>query len=166
MRWRRRGRSAVLAVALLAVLASAAAAGVFGASRPTLLVSLPDGRTVARLSLPESGEVTLRYRNSLYGTLAAERFVVTGDGRLRLVGLEAEQLAVLEEYYAVNLVSTRQGGALTYAGPPSHTPVIRSLRIAATDRGERTLLVAGHDQVDLWRLVDDDSPTVILEVTR
>ena len=40
-------------------------------------------------------------RNSIYGTLAEERYRVHEDGRFELVEIAAEQLAVLEEYYAV-----------------------------------------------------------------
>ena len=43
----------------------------------------------------------MSYRNSVYGTLAEERYRVAADGRFALVELAADQLAVLEEYYAV-----------------------------------------------------------------
>ena len=41
------------------------------------------------------------YRNSIYGTMAEERYAVLPDRRYRLVEIAADQLAVLEEYYAV-----------------------------------------------------------------
>lgn len=166
MRSRWRGRSAVLAIALLATVVSAAAVAAVAGSRAALRVSLPNGETLAILPLPPGGEITLRYRNSLYGTLAAERFDVTDDGRLRLVGLEAEQVAVLEEYYAVTDAPRETDGGLGHAATPAHAPVIQSLRVAATDRGERTLIIDGHHPIELWRFVDDDSPSVILAMMR
>lgn len=163
-RWR--GRRAVLAIVAAAVLLGAAAAvALGGGSSPAVRVLLPDGRVVARVPLPDGGTFALRYRNSLYGTLAEERFTVTADGRIRLAGLEAEQLAVLEEYYAVDSPA-RPAPGLGWMALPARTPVERVLRVAATDLGERTLLVDGTEPLELWRLVDDASPTVLLEVER
>jgi hypothetical protein len=150
--------------AVLALSIAAAAAG-GGGSRQTLQVSLPEGTVLATIPLPDDGTVALRYRNSLYGTTAEERFTVTGDGRLRLSMLRAEQLAVLEEYYAIDAPARRIGAdGFLWEADPARTPVISALRVAATDRGERTLHVAGHGPVELWRFVDDAAPSVVLEI--
>jgi hypothetical protein len=161
-RWR--GRAAALAIAL--ALATGAWA-VADRQTPALRVSLPDGTVVARLSLPADGSFSLRYRNSLYGTLAEERFVVTPGGVLRLVELGADQLAVLEEYYAIETPARRAPGtAHLFAAEPARETLRPSLRVAATDLGERTLLIDGHPPLELWRLVDDASPAVLLEADR
>lgn len=161
------GRSAVLAIAIASTLLVVAAAGAVGRDgQRALVVSLPDGREVARLALPDDGSFSLRYRNSLYGTMAEERFVVTSSHELRLVGLSADQLAVLEEYYAIDVPARRSDGAHAWTADPAHVPVIRELRVAATDRGERTLLVDGASPLELWRFVDDADPSVLLSVDR
>lgn len=162
-RWR--GRTAVLAIAVVVgLLTGTAVAG--GGAPATLRVALPDGRLLTRVPLPEDGSLALRYRNSLYGTIAEERFEATADGRLRLVGLGAEQLAVLEEYYAIDTPARRVAGSLGWSADPAHVPVIETLRIAATDRGERTLHVAGQPPIELWRLVPDAAPSVLLSLER
>lgn len=163
-RWR--GRPTALAImATGLVLALAAASGLVRAG-PRLEISLPNGQLLARVSLPADGSFGLRYRNSLYGTVAEERFVADADGRIRLVSLAAEQLAVLEEYYAINDPAHASGGGtvLAWEAPPAHVPASRQLRVAATDLGERTLIVEGDPALALWRLVDDATPTLLLEV--
>ncbi len=45
---------------------------------------------------------------------------------------------------------------------PAHVPPIERLTIAATDLGERTLVVPGHPPLDLTLLVDDGAPSVAL----
>ena len=166
MRRRWRGRSAALAVVAAALALTFGAAAV-GKTPQTLRIAMPDGGEVASVPLPDDGTLTLRYRNSLYGTLAEERFAVTDDGRLRLVALRAEQLAVLEEYYAIDTPARRIGTeGLAWEAIPARGSPIRTLRVAATDLGERTLLVAGHEPVELWRFVEDTAPSVMLEVER
>ncbi|HET6380993.1 MAG TPA: hypothetical protein VFH63_08205 [candidate division Zixibacteria bacterium] len=165
MRRRWRGRTAVLAIVTAALLLGGVSATVGGSRSPALRVSLPDGRVVTLVPLPDDGTFALRYRNSLYGTLAEERFAVTPDGRIRLVGLGAQQLAVLEEYYAIASPAWRAPG-LGWSAVPARAPIERVLRVAATDLGRRTLLVDGAEPLELWRLVDDASPTVRLEVER
>jgi hypothetical protein len=82
------------------------------------------------------------------------------------VSLAAEQLAVLEEYYAITEAARPATGGelLGWQAPPAHVPTPEELRVAATDRGERTLVVDGAPALALWRLVDDGAPTVVLEV--
>lgn len=129
-----------------------------------MLISRPDGVPLLRVPLPPDGSFSLRYRNSLYGSLAEERFVIADEGRLDLVELRADELAVLEEYYAINEAASPSGGTRAWAAAPAHRPTIHRLRVAATDLGERTLLVAGREPLELWRLVDDAEPSVIIEL--
>lgn len=165
MRRRWRGRPAALAILATFLALGSAAAVVGGRSGPIVRVSLPDGRVVAEVPLPADRTVTLRYRNSLYGTQAEERFAVLEDGRLHLVELRAEQLAVLEEYYAIDTPAHRTGNIGSgWTATPAHAPTIDRLRVAATDLGRRTLVAGGHDPLELWRLVDDTAPTVTIEV--
>ena len=148
---------AALVAATLA--ASAIGAGPHGA----VVVTDPDGRTLARLPLGADGDFALRYRNSLYGTRAEERFSVAGDGNFNLVELAAEQLAVLEEYYAVD-EAPRGSASGWWTAAPSHELELDRLRVAATDLGQRSLIVPGQPPLDLWRLVPDSAPSVLITV--
>ena len=161
-RWR--GGSALLAISIGGLLLASTVVADEGPAPPALRVTLPDGTMLATVPLPPDGSFALRYRNSLYGSLAEERFVVTADGELRLVELAAEQLAVLEEYYAITEPARRAGAGQGWTATPAHVPVITQLRIAATDRGERTLIVDGQPPIVLWRFVDDHEPSVLLEL--
>jgi hypothetical protein len=161
------GRIAGLAAALIAgaVVTVTIPAGADPAwSGPAITIRDAGGAVLASAPLPADGRFALRYRNSVYGTLAEERFVVGDDGRFRLVELAADQLAVLEEYYAVTrpAVRTPPGGRRAWSAPPARPLVLEELRVAATDLGRRTLLVDDRS-LALWRLVDAD-PTVILTV--
>jgi hypothetical protein len=139
-------------------------AGVLGTGGPALTVRDGDGAVLARIPLPADQGFTLRYRNSLYGTLAEERFVVAEHGQMRLVELAADQLAVLEEYYAVtHATRAPRGSRRAWVAGPATAVELDELSIAATDLGERTLLVAGRSPLPLWQLVEDD-PTVVLQV--
>jgi hypothetical protein len=160
-RWR--GRIASLAI--LAVLGPFALTAAAARTDPTLVVRGPDERVLAELRLPDAS-FTLRYRNSLYGSLAEEDFVVDGAGRIQLVGLAADELAVLEEYYAIDRPAWRaEGGARTWRADPARAVTIENLIVAGTDLGQRTLLVDGQAPLALWRLVDDRSPSVELSVS-
>jgi hypothetical protein len=136
---------------------------------PAVVVRTPDGDVLA--SVPLAGDrFAVGYRNSVYTTLAEERYRVLPDGRFALVEIAADQVAVLEEYYAVP-------GAPRPAPPgdrrahvaepdPARSAVFDVLNIAATDLGERTLYVPGAAPVPVWRLVTGEDPTVLLEVER
>jgi hypothetical protein len=51
------------------------------------------------------------------------------------------------------------------APPDAERPtVLGTLSIAATDLGERTLLVPGEPPLELWRLVGDGDPFVVLGI--
>jgi hypothetical protein len=108
------------------------------------------------------------YRNSLYGSTAEERYRVAADGRFVLDELAADQLAVLEEYYAVPGAPrpAPPGDRLDHVADPdpARPAVFTRLNIAATDLGERTLYVPGAEPVPIWRLVAGEDPTVLLEI--
>jgi hypothetical protein len=148
----------VIALACGVIAGSAAAA-----PQQRIVVTDDDGRVLARLTLGERRAFSLRYRNSLYGTLAEERFTVDGQ-RFRLDELAAEQLAVLEEYYAVS-----EAPVLVtdwWSAPPAYELELERLTVAATDLGERTILVEGQAAVPLWKLAADSKPFVHLELER
>ncbi|MHA6619398.1 hypothetical protein [Pseudonocardia sp. DLS-67] len=122
------------------------------------------GALLTQVPLP-AAEFAVSYRNSIYGTLAEERYRVAGDGRFGLVELAADQLAVLEEYYAVPgpVRAAPDGDRRSWVAEPRDHPVFGELAIAATALGERTLLVPGHAPVPLPPLVTD-GVTVVLDV--
>ncbi len=164
-RWRGRlGGLAILALLAALVVPLALTAAVRAA--PTLLVHGPNGEVLAERVLPDGG-FTLRYRNSLYRSLAEERYAIDAVGSIRLVELSADELAVLEEYYAIDTPATRQGGggARGWRAAPAREVVIESLTVAATDLGQRVLLVDGAPPLALWQLVSDSDPSVRLEVS-
>src|SRR5918992_1288686 len=124
-----------------------------------------DATLVARSRLRDGDTFVLRYRNSLYRSLAEEWFVVR-DGRLVLVSLAADELAVLEEYYEIagRARRVRPDGRRLWSAIPGRPLSVAELHIAATDLGRRTLVVPGSADVELWRAVDDDRPTVTLRL--
>ena len=133
----------------------------------TLVIRGHDGDVLARLPL-DAGSFAVSYRNSLYGTVAEERYAVLPDGRYRLVEIAADQLAVLEEYYSLP-DAPRPAAASDrrrwVARPDPERPVVvGELSIAATDLGQRTVHVAGEAPVELWRLVEDENPVVVLHI--
>lgn len=149
------------------LLTGTAAAVVLTDGEPAVTFRAPDGTVVAQVPL-DGDTFAVGYRNSIYRTLAEERYLVYPDGRFELVELAAEQVAVLEEYYQVP-------GAPRHAPPgdrmnfvvepdPARPAVFESLRIAADDLGERTLFVPGHAPVPVWRRVVTPDPTVILTI--
>jgi hypothetical protein len=128
-----------------------------------LTVRDQSGTLIAATMLAEGAGLSLRYRNSLYGSLAEEQFRAAPNG-LHLVGLGADERAVLEEYYVIAGPARRTGhaGGRTWVARPRDALVVNRLHVAATDLGERTLLLEGHPPVELWRSVEDDEPTVII----
>lgn len=177
---RRRAAAALLAVALLAVVglavtgsSGAGAAGVVGevgvgeragGGGRAVTVRDTDGDLLARV--PLAGDAfAVAYRNSIYRTLAEERYTVGADGRFTVVALAADQLAVLEEYYAVPgpVRAAPATDRRAWVASPTRPEVFDTLSIAATDLGERTLHVPGHPPVPLPPLAPHD-PTVVLDV--
>lgn len=150
-----------MAVAIGALLTAGSLRAADHAAWTTLVIRDGGGVVLASVPLPADGAFTLRYRNSLYGTLAEERFVADGGG-FELRELAASQLAVLEEYYVVSErpVRTARGW---WRAPPAYDLGLDSLTVAATDLGRRTLIVEGQPPVELWRMVEDGAPSVVLE---
>lgn len=167
MKDRRRARTTGPAVVLAAAAVAAVAWSAASAeAQPVLVVRRPDGAQLARVPLGAEGEFGLRYRNSLYGSLVEERFAIGADGRMELVQIAADELAVLEEYYAIDEAarSGSPGDARAWTAQPANSVSVGELVVAATDLGERTLLVDGRPAAELWRLVDDGAASVILEL--
>jgi len=164
-RWRGR-RLAGLAVITLLAASTGTTVGLSGDGGGWWVVVRDDaGDELARTPLPASRELGLRYRNSVYGSVAEEHFVVR-DGGLSLVALEADELAVLEEYYAAFGATPGANDGLRWRIGIERPPVELPLRIQATPLGERTLLTATNE-IPLWRLVADrDSTRVVLSVER
>lgn len=131
-----------------------------------LVVRDVEGMTLAQVELGD-GRFALGYRNSVYGSLAEERFAIGDDGRILLVGLAADDLAVLGEYYAAR--EPRRAGAgdaLRWEASPQQAVALEQLMLAATDLGERTLLVHGRPPIALWLLVGDSAPGLTLKAER
>lgn len=129
-------------------------------------ISTDDGE-LARVPLP-GNSFSVSYRNSLYGTLAEERYTVAADGTYLLEQLAADQLAVLEEYYAVpgapSRAATSDRREWIVEPDPARPASFERLSLAATDLGERTLHVPGAPPLELWALVDDSNPFVVLHL--
>ena len=161
-RWRGRIAGLAILAAVVPLMLTGAAAG----TDPTLVVRGPDDRVLAELRLPDGG-FSLRYRNSVYRSLAEERYVVDAAGRIRLMQLSADELAVLEEYYAIDDPAWRAeaGSSRTWIADPAREVTIETLIVAGTDLGRRTLLVQGEPPLELWRLVDDHAPSVVLDAS-
>ncbi|WP_323959501.1 hypothetical protein GC088_13365 [Arthrobacter sp. JZ12] len=141
-------------------------AGSAGEPRRYLAVMNDDGGLA---QVPLAGTTfAVSYRNSIYQTLAEERYEVLGDGSFRLVEIAADQLAVLEEYYAVpgTPVPADDQDRRNYVVPPNpdRPAVFQTLSIAATDLGQRTLHVPGEPPLELWELVGNDNPYVVLNI--
>lgn len=165
-RWWGRALGPAIATILLAVSAGAGAGvGEAHRARWELVGRAEDGVVVLRARLPD-GRFTLEYRNSLYGSPAAEHFAVTDDGRLALVGLAATDAAILHEYYGTTLARERvQTGA--WAGwwlAPAPEPLeLAALTVAASPHGERTLVAGNEIRIPLWRAAGDAGPQITLE---
>jgi len=157
------------AAALVGAAVTATTAALAGLEGRAVVVRTPDGEVVA--DVPLTGDrFAVSYRNSVYTTFAEERYRVLPDGRFALVELAADQVAVLEEYYAVPGAPRRapSGDRRAYVvePDPARPAVFAVLNIAATDLGERTLHIPGAGPVPIWRLVTGDDPTVLLEIQR
>jgi hypothetical protein len=161
---------AAVAVAVTGLLAAGCAGPAQG---PTVTVRDSGGALLTQVPLP-AGAFAVSYRNSVYGTVAEERYRVQDGGRFGLVELAADQLAVLEEYYAVP-GPAREAPDFDrrhWLAEPGTRPVFSDLSSAATARGERTLHVPGHPPVPLAPLVDSSAGadvigtdvTVVLDV--
>ncbi|WP_219415086.1 DUF1850 domain-containing protein [Pseudonocardia nigra] len=151
------------AVSGIGLVGCAGAADAGGAGR-AVTVRDAEGALLAQVPLT-AGTFAVSYRNSIYRTPAEERYRVAADGRFVLVELAADQLAVLEEYYAVPgpVTAAPDGDRRNWVAAPDRNPAFAELSIAATALGERTLHVPGHPPVALPPLAPSD-PTVVLDV--
>jgi hypothetical protein len=157
----------VMVVVVLGVALAGLAAAEPAATGLAVTVRDADGDVRARVPLPDGGAFAVSYRNSLYRTLAEERYRTGADGRFALVELAADQLAVLEEYYAVPgpVRSAPATDRRRWLARPAGAHEFATLSVAATALGERTLHVAGRPPVPLPPLVSDGTdPTVVLDV--
>jgi hypothetical protein len=170
----RRGRALGLAfVLVLAVVVGGCGSGVMAAPPDAapghewqLVVRDADAREIARFAVP-GGRFALRYRNSVYGSTAEERFALAADGRIRLVELAADEAAVLAEYYTAHDVRAASGAdTRAWLASPAAPLTVGELPLAATDHGRRTLLIPGSRAVPLWPLVAGRSPAIVLAVER
>jgi len=163
-RWRGRRLAGLAALVLVAGAMAGAAAMAREDDTRWIVVRDRAGAELTRAPLPCSNELALRYRNSVYKSVAEEHFEVTGD-HLKLVELQADELAVLEEYYtAVGATRADPGSGLRWRIGVERPPIELPLRIQATALGERTLLTS-EEEVSLWRLVADrDDMLVVLSI--
>lgn len=169
---RRPAAAAVAAVLICLGTAGAISAAAFAAAGQqaggrSVTIANDDGE-LARVPL-DGDTFAVSYRNSIYGTIAEERYVVQPDGSFRLHELAADQLAVLEEYYAVPGSPAAAVAATDrrdfVAAPDPGVPVrFDTLSIAATDLGQRTLHAPGAPPLALWQLVGDEDPFVVLDI--
>jgi hypothetical protein len=161
-RWRGRHLAGLAVVVLLLGLTAAVAARDGG--ERWIVVRDATGAELTRAVLPATGEFAMRYRNSVYESLAEEHFQVAGD-HLRLVELRADELAVLEEYYTA-VGASHSAGPRAWSIAVERPPIALPLRVQGTELGQRTLLTESGE-IELWRLVAGrDDTLVILSVER
>ena len=160
-RGRHRAGLAAGAVLLLATAIAGAVVATEDGGGGWVVVRDSTGTEMARAKLPATGRFALRYRNSVYHSAAEEHFAVA-DGRLLLVELRAEELAVLEEYYAAFGAQPASGvSTMTWRVEVERAPIGLPLHVRATELGRRTLL-AGGDEIALWQLVAARDDTLVV----
>lgn len=160
-RWRGRRRADVAVIVLLASAMAGAAAMARDDGSRWVVVRDRDGAELARAAISSSDGFALRYRNSVYKSIAEEQFEVEGD-HLNLVELRADELAVLEEYYtAVGATRSELRSGLTWRIGVERPPIRLPLHVQATALGKRTLLTP-DEEVLLWRLVADRDDTLVV----
>ncbi|MCY7288021.1 MAG: hypothetical protein LH624_07160 [Cryobacterium sp.] len=133
-------------------------------------IVIRDSNGAALTTLPLNGtSFALRYRNSIYHTMAEERFEVLPDGSFRLVQIAADQLAVIEEYYVVSepavIAESTDRRRWVVPSDPDRQSEFAHLSVSGTDLGERTVLIPGSEPVALWKLTQNDHPFLDLSIT-
>jgi len=156
---------AVLALSLGAIAllgASSAAVPAEPALGWRLVGRAEGGQVLLNVPLPD-GRFALRYRNSLYGSLAEERFSVDAAGQLVLVELAADEVAVLGEYYEVaeRPRPASSPDARAWVAPPAAPVALAHLPLLATSHGQRTLVVEGRPPIALWHLTARGSARLV-----
>ena len=127
-------------VAALALLALAGCGG-----GPEIVARDDQGDVVAEAALPQDGRFALTYRHSVYEAPAEERFrAVEGGFVLDSVASPSAQVI---DYYEIEGQRTREGGL--YVIRPDHPARFDTMPLAATRRGQRTL-VAGDQRLPLY----------------
>ncbi|MDQ4034596.1 MAG: hypothetical protein M3153_01595 [Chloroflexota bacterium] len=160
-RWRGRLAAGLAAASLLATAVAGAVAMARDDTARSIVVRDAAGAELARAELRPSEGFALRYRNSVYRSIAEERFRVDGD-RLRLVELRAEELAVLEEYYTATAADrTSSGSSLEWRVVVERPPIPLPHRVQATALGQRSLVTERVD-IPLWKLVEDRDDTLVI----
>ena len=170
-RWRGRGGPATAAIFAAAVILAVGVV-VVGA-RPELaalgeprrawqlVVRANDESVLLSVALPEDRFV-LRYRNSIYGSVAEERFTVNAQGQMVLVEVAADDPVVLDEYYRASRPTvTVEGDARPWRAVPDAPLLLDQLPLAATPHGRRTLIVE-DEAFPLWPLAEGGAPTLLL----
>ena len=126
-----------------------------------LAVRAANDEVLLRVPLPD-GRFTLRYRNSLYGSLAEERFEIGPGGTIFLVELAADEAAVLDEYYTTDRPNLADpGDTRRWRARPAAPVTLEELAVAASQHSRRTLVVEDRP-FPLWQLAGA-APTVTLE---
>jgi hypothetical protein len=132
----------VVAAAAAAVLTAAAVATAAGAyaipDRWDVVVRDETGRQTARVPVPDSRRFVLSYQHSYYQRPVHETFAVR-NGKFTLVSVMSPSEAVLD-YYAVD--GHRSRGEHGYVLRPSRSTTLDGVALVATDKGQRTLVVA------------------------
>ena len=128
-------------VAALALLATLAGCG----GGPNVVARDDGGGVVAKAALPDDGRFALAYRHSVYKAPAEERFRATADGFV-LDSIASPNAAVLD-YYELEGQRTRERG--WWVLRPDHPARFETMPLAATRRGQRTL-VAGGSRLPLY----------------
>jgi hypothetical protein len=129
----------VRAVVVIALLAVGCGGG------PNVVARDDSGGVVAKAALPDDGRFALAYRHSVYRAPAEERFRATSDGFV-LDSIASPNAAVLD-YYELEGVRTRERG--WWVLKPDHPASFETMPLAATRRGQRTL-VTGHNRLPLY----------------
>jgi hypothetical protein len=112
---------------------------------PNVVARDHGGGVVARAALPGDGRFALAYRHSVYRAPAEERFIAR-DGGFVLDSIASPNAAVLD-YYELEGQRTREGG--WWVLRPEHQARFETMPLAATRRGQRTL-VAGGSRLPLY----------------
>ena len=160
-RWRGRRVAGLAVLALVAAATLAAVALGRGGGAGWIVVRDANGTELARVALTPANAFAMRYRNSVYQSNAEEHFRVQ-EGHVDLVALAADELAVLEEYYAaIGAIRDRPGSTLVWSVGVERPPIALPLRVQATTLGERTLLV-GDGELSLSRLVAGRDDTLVI----